>query len=169
MNIVEDLKARARILHRDLKRGDEEALARVRRLPELRDLGASLTTLVQRRHCLTVVAQELGFGSWPALVGMLRGASDDFGTLLHRHACFAHWNIWSASYEEARAIRAEHGGYLLGYRRQYLVVDEHYIRTLGLDPADPDWEAIGRDWVRPASVEARSRLMAELIRQRATS
>ena len=45
-----------------------------------------------------------------------------------------------------------------------MIVDRYFIETLGLDPEDPDWEAIGRDWVRPASLKARERLYAKLIR-----
>ena len=51
-----------------------------------------------------------------------------------------HWNIWSASYAEARSIREHHGGYLLAYRRHFFIVDRYFIETLGLLPEDPDWE-----------------------------
>ncbi|MBC7171580.1 MAG: hypothetical protein H5U40_04100, partial [Polyangiaceae bacterium] len=69
-----------------------------------------------------------------------------------------------ASYEEASTIRAEHGGYLLAYKRHFFIVDSYFIETLGLDPADPDWERIGRDWARPLAPEARTRLYERLIR-----
>jgi len=32
------------------------------------------------------------------------------------------------------------------------------IETLGLLPEDPDWELIGRDWVKPRQMDARARL-----------
>jgi hypothetical protein len=35
---------------------------------------------------------------------------------------------------------------------------EPAIRELGLDPADPDWERIGWDWVRPRDADAWERL-----------
>lgn len=54
-------------------------------------------------------------------------------------------------------------GYLLACRRQYLVVDGYFIESLGLDPNDPDWKAIGYDWVRPSDVAARSRLYPKLV------
>jgi hypothetical protein len=68
----------------------------------------------------------------------------DFGTLLYPDGADAHWNIWSASYAEARSIRAHYGGYLLAYRRHFFIVDRYFIETLGLLPEDPDWELIGR-------------------------
>jgi hypothetical protein len=60
----------------------------------------------------------------------------------------------------------EHGGYLLAYRRHFFIVDRYSIETLGLHPDDPDWELIGRDWVRPRRADARERLYAKLIQQR---
>jgi hypothetical protein len=97
-------------------------------------------------------------------VAVLGGESpEDFGTLLSPRGAEAHWNIWCARYEEARRVRQEHGGFLLAYKRHFFIVDEHYVRTLGLDPEDPDWERMGRDWARPRDVSARGRLYARLI------
>ena len=67
-------------------------------------------------------------------------------------------NRWFASYEEARASLDADGGYLLPYNDQFFVTVADAIRELGLDPADPDWERIGWDWVRPLDDEARERL-----------
>lgn len=165
---VNRLKARARALHRGASAGDDAALARLRRLPDLAGLeGRELSATVRRRHCLAVVARELGFDGWPHARSVLRGDEvRDFGTLLYPRGCAAHWNIWSADYDEARRIRAEHGGYLLAWRRHFLIVDRHFVETLGLDPDDPDWERIGRDWVRPTEPEARARLYAALVASR---
>jgi hypothetical protein len=161
--VIEDLKAQARALHKQVKAQEPAALARLRALRELRD--ASDTVLAadtRRRQCLAAIARELGFDGWPHLVAVIEGRrDDDFGTLLYRPG---HWNIWSASYEEAHAIRSEHGGYLLPYKHQFVIVDRYFIETLGLDPDDADWEEIGRDWVKPASLPARERLYARLIR-----
>jgi hypothetical protein len=51
----------------------------------------------------------------------------------------------------------------LGYKRQYVVVDRYFIESLGLDPEDADWQALGFDWVRPKNVAARARLYAKLL------
>jgi hypothetical protein len=162
--LLDDLKTQARALHKQVKAHEPAALARLRALRELR--GASdgeLAAGTRRRQCLAAIAHELGFDGWPHLVAVIEGRrDDDFGTLLYRPG---HSNIWSASYDEARAIRSEHGGYLLPYKHQFVIVDRYFIETLGLDPDDADWEVIGRDWVKPGSLAARERLYAKLIRE----
>lgn len=165
--VISDLKAEARILHRQIVDRDPVALARTQQLVELRGDPASLPMRIRRRHCLAVIARELGFQGWPHIVAVLRGTdSSDFGTLLCPKGSEVHWNIWSASYTEASAIRKEHGGYLLAYRRHFFITDRHFIDTLGLDPDDPDWALIGRDWVKPRRADARERLYGKLIRGR---
>lgn len=67
-------------------------------------------------------------------------------------------NRWYASYEEARAARERHGGFLLPYRRHFYVCEPGVVRALGLDPEDDDWQRIGFDAARPADAEAFSRL-----------
>ncbi len=168
MSIIEDLKARARALHRAARNGEPAALERLRAIAELRELDdPGISGGVRRRHCLAAIARELGFAGWPHALAALEGEPlADYGTLLYPPNASAHWNVWSASHDEARAIRAEHGGYLLAYERHYFIVDGYFIETLGLDPADPDWDAIGRDWARPASKEARTRLYQKLIAAR---
>lgn len=167
-SVLDDLRARARILHTELRAGAPEAATRLRGLRELSALeGDALVSAVQRKHCLTLIARELGFDGWQHAVQVLEGREGaNFGTLLHGPGCAGHWNIWSASYEEAETIRAEHGGYLLPYKHQFMIVDRHYIESLGLDPDDASWEAMGRDWVKPRSPAARAELCARLVRCR---
>jgi hypothetical protein len=166
--VISDLKAQARILHRQVASGNPGAVARVRRLPDLADGDVhAVAVRTRRRHCLATLARELGFDGWPHASAVLRGTdASDFGTLLYPSGAEVHWNVWSASYEEAAAIREDHGGYLLAYRRHFFITDRHFIATLGLDPDDPDWERIGRDWVKPTRPEARERLYWKLIRVR---
>ncbi len=162
---VEALKNRARILHRQAKSQDPEALKRLRVEPDLRKLDdIALSQALKRRHCLAAVAREFGFEGWSHATRVLGDKpTEDYGKMLYPRGCGGHTNIWSASYEEARDIRAEHGGFLLAYQRQFIVVEDEYIRTMGLDPDDPDWVALGRDWVKPTDPSARQRLYGKLI------
>ena len=165
VDVIDRLKHEARLLHRKAAEGDAPALARIRKIHEKPGLDdESLRPLVKRRHGLSALARELGFTGWTHAAQVLRGRnSEDFGKLLYPNRCWAHTNIWSANYPEAQRIRQESGGYLLAYRNHYLIVDADYIRTMGLDPADKDWRAIGFDWVRPISPEARGQLYGKLI------
>jgi hypothetical protein len=70
-------------------------------------------------------------------------------------------NKWFAHYEEARAARAEAGGFLLPYRRHFYVCQPEVIRALGLEPDDADWERIGWDCARPADEQVYQRLRAK--------
>jgi hypothetical protein len=77
-------------------------------------------------------------------------------------------NVWFSDHAEARAHldegrRRSQSHALLGYRRQFLVVDRFFIEALRLDPDDPDWEAIGWDWPRPRDPIARQRLYGKRL------
>lgn len=164
-DIVQALKARARIFHKSVLKSDKDAIKRLRILKEFCDIETSvLLENVQRRHCLSVIAQDLGFTGWSHLTNLLKGANDvGFGTCLHPKSVHVHWNIWVASYDEAITIQQTHGGFILGYKNQYIVVDEDYIKDLGLDPNDVDFEEMGRDWIKPKSNHARIRLFGKVF------
>jgi hypothetical protein len=158
------LKHYARILHRRIQQGEPQAVRVLRGLREFADPDAAQwPEAVQRKHCLTAAALQLGFRSWPHALEVLEGDAEDFGTLLCPPTCHGHYNIWSAHYAEARGIREEHGGYLLAFKRQFLIVDRNYVESMGLDPDDPDWGRIGRDWVKPKDRKARERLYEKLV------
>jgi hypothetical protein len=170
-SVIDEIKRRARLLHRRVQQGDARGLRQLRGLRELRLCpDAELTKVTQRRHCLSVLARDLGLPSWGHLSRLCTESDfSDFGALLYPGTCAGHWNIWCSSYEEAQAIRAQHGGYLLSYKHQFLVVDGHFIADLGLDPEDLDWQRIGRDWAKPIDLEARRRLCQRVLRARLAS
>jgi hypothetical protein len=164
-DVIADLKAHARVLHRRAQAGDSAALQRLRVVPELkRESDQTILRNALRRHCLTSVARQLGFLSWKHLVDVLTDKEQhDYGTLLYPSSCSGHSNIWSVQYPEACEIRAANGGYLLAYKHQFVIVDQFFVESMGLDPEDADWERIGRDWVRPKDHAARGRLYQQLI------
>jgi hypothetical protein len=166
---IRELKIRAAILQRRIVDRQPSALARLRALPEFRASSAdhldSAGTPILRRHCLAILARELGFNGWPHAKDVISGARDvsDFGTVLYPKRCGGHLNLWYRSYDDAAIGRRASGGYLLAYRRHYMVVHSLFIETLGLDPDASDWQRLGHDWVRPLDVGARTRLYGELI------
>ena len=158
---IQELRVRAEILHKRIAANDAAAVARLGALPAFRRAGE-----VRRRDCLAVIAAELGFPNWPEAKRILTAEGDlaDFGDLLcPPRIGGGHVNRWFARYEQAASVREACRGYLLAYRRQFLVVDRYYIEDLGLNPEDADWDALGFDWVRPADPAARVRLYAKLI------
>ncbi|MBM3812795.1 MAG: hypothetical protein FJW20_14305 [Acidimicrobiia bacterium] len=82
--------------------------------------------------------------------------------------CGAHINLWYRTRAHAAEVWRQRGGYLLAFRRQFLIVDRFYIETLGLDPDDAAWRALGFDWTRPdagdgACIAARRKLYSALV------
>jgi len=170
MDAIRELKTRAEILHRRIQANDHRAIGRLRVLPNFRRASyehlSATTGTIQRRDCLTVIAAELGFKSWPEAKTAISGDEriEDFGTMLYpEQRCCGHINLWYKTYQEAAAVRESSDGYLLGYKRQYVVVDRYFIESLGLDPADPDWVAMGFNWVQPKDLAARTRLYGKLV------
>jgi hypothetical protein len=75
---------------------------------------------------------------------------------------------WFATYAEARAnmdnaTRSGVRPFLLAFRRQFFVTEGAFVTTLGLEPQDADWQAIGWDWARPRDRGARRRLYAKRL------
>jgi hypothetical protein len=162
LDLIEDLRHRARRLHDRARGGDDVALRWI-----AQQQGVSVDDKLQRRHCLTALAKALGFAGWPHAKDVLGGQRPtDMGELAYVETGGAIWNVWSASYAEASRIRAEHGGYLLPYRRHFQIVEAPYIEALGCDPQDNEWDLIGRDWVRPLDRSAWCRLTQAMIRSR---
>lgn len=165
---IEEIKVRAKLLQKRIEQGEPEALERLRKLPELRKSNLEqlkeFAATIQRKHCFAVVSRELGFAGYQHAQRVLSGdeAENDFGTMLYPSRCGA-LNHWYVDYQEARDLRAEINGYLLAYKRHFFIVDGYFIEALGLDPSDPDWDAMGRDWVKPHDLEARRRLYAKLV------
>lgn len=163
---VRELKLRAKFLHRGVMRGEPAAVKRLRALPELRR--ADDTAIVaqgaelRRKHCLALVARECGFPSWEHALRALSGDVEisEHGTLLYSSSGVL--NHWFTSYAEAHSawseLRQEGVAFLLAYKRDCFVTGAAFVESLGLDPEDPDWEALGWDWVKPKHVDARARL-----------
>lgn len=171
---IEELKTRAEILHKRIAAGDADARARLRALAELRraDEAAieAAASTIQRKHCLAIVAREVGFTSWEHALRVLRGETGerDFGAMLYGERTGATLNAWYADYETAHEhlVAARARGeevFLLVYKTQFFVAERAFIEGLGLDPADRDWRALGHDWARPKDVSARTLLYAKRL------
>ncbi|QRK04976.1 hypothetical protein JQX13_32840 [Archangium violaceum] len=170
---LRECKVRASLLLKDLSSSDAlrvaRATERLRKLPAFARLSPS--ELVARResirhkHALAVIAHEQGFSSWAELKNE-RGEDSplevDFDAFFARDAG-VFLNRWFSTYAEALASHRERGGYLFPYRRQFFICEADCLAARGVDTTDPDWERMGRNWVEPLDVAARTRLGQKLI------
>jgi len=104
------------------------------------------------RDCLNLAACEVGFVHWEharQVLGAEAGPGEDMGTFWHAPRTGILLNLWFARYEEAQAaLQADTGAFLLPYRRQFFLVQDHFVRELGVDPGAAVWDVIGRDLAR---------------------
>lgn len=171
--VARECRTRASLLLKAL-RGDEPAAAlaaaeRFRILPAFADLTperlVASRDAIRRKHALAVIAAELGFASWVALKAALaRVPAPRLDWVFDGGG--AYLNHWCKTYEEAAASRELSGGYLLAHREHFVVCTADLLSARGLDPHDPDWDRIGRDWVRPRDAEAFARLAARMVDNR---
>jgi hypothetical protein len=116
---------------------------------------------LQHKHCLAAIALELGFTNYAHALLVLEGElpPDGVGALLSPRRCAGFLNTWFSDLAEARRCR-EDGSFLLGFKKHFMVVGADYVRALGLDPEDPAWARIDRDWMHADGAEARRHFYA---------
>lgn len=131
--LVAELKVRARLGLKALRSGDTRLLERARLGGHRQNDPAEW----RLGHCLTLVARSLGFTDWDQARRVLAGHAqpgDDLGAFWHAKACDRLLNHWFADLGRARELLRQPGPQrvLLPYRRQFVVVEEPYLRELGL-------------------------------------
>lgn len=165
---VRELKIRAELLHKRAAANDEASLRRLARLPELRDVASSdeIRSRIQRKHCLAIVARELGFVGFPHALRAFEGelCSEGAGTLFVPPRSHGFLNAWFSDLTEARALLVGEQQFLLAYKRHYFVVGPNYLAELGLDPSGAEWTELERDWTHEPGTAARKRVYAQLFR-----
>lgn len=158
---LDEFRIKASLLLKSLNAPDqsknENAARRLLVLPFLKHstVGDVLgdKTFYRRKHALSVIAHESGFASWAALRAHV--ITED---CLFYNASPSFLNLWFNNYADAKAYHTANGGYLLQYRKDYVVAEKAYIEALGLDRVADDWQAIGFDWVKPADKKAWARI-----------
>lgn len=105
------------------------------------------------RDCLNLVAKDAGFTNWDHARRVLNGEAEvgeDMGTFWYDPRSKGLLNQWFASCEQARAAlqATPRRCFLLPYKRQFMVVEDDFIRELGLDPEDAVWVTAARDMVQ---------------------
>lgn len=158
---VLELESRARLLFDGVRNQDKVALQRVRKqLPKT-------VAAVTGETVMLVVARECGFRDWQMAIAVFEASlnpGEDYGDFWYAVPTDVLLNLWCRNYDEALAAQAENGGFLLPYRRQFVVVQNTYIEILGMDPADPAWEAIHHNLTKPADKPSYDRLVMSRLK-----
>ena len=101
---------------------------------------------------MNLAASEAGFQNWEHARIVLGGEAktgEDMGDFWHGTEVSVFINHWYASYAEAQEqLRVNEAGYLLPYRKPYLVVTSDYLQALGVSAAPEIWNYNGRDLVQ---------------------
>jgi hypothetical protein len=114
--------------------------------------GSAAAEDLRLRDCLNQVSRDAGFAHWEharQVLGGLAAPGEDMGSFWHAPHTGILLNLWFAKYEQARAaLDADPAAFLLPYRRQFMVVQDDFVRELGVDPGDAAWARVGHDLVR---------------------
>jgi hypothetical protein len=159
---IEDCKREASLLIKDLTSAQSDVAAsaaeRFRRIAPFREqTGDEILAVrkdIRRKHALAVIAREHGYAAWKNL----KDAAD---VLWCPPGSSAFWHNWCKTHEEAQSYLEANGGYLLTAHGKCFIAERGYIESLGLDPDDPRWEAIGHDVYRPMDEAARDGLVGD--------
>ncbi|GGX48173.1 hypothetical protein GCM10007385_15000 [Tateyamaria omphalii] len=147
--LLREIRIQATRLLKAARQGDATAIDR-------------LNGRLKRRHALDVIARQLGGAPYVDLVSAPERTPLADPSRFFDQPMATYWNHWFRRYDEALAHRTMAGGYLFPFRQQFVVVEEHLLRALGIDPEHPDWARIAFNWARPADPAAFLRLNAVL-------
>lgn len=95
---------------------------------------------VKLKHCLILVAQQLGFENWHHAQLVLSGNATltknlDMGTVFYNNRCAAFINLWFSDYNQAKQALISNFeiSYLLPYKKQFIVVKKEYLLALNIN------------------------------------
>ena len=150
---VDELKTRARMLLKLLQSGFVPAQKRARVLGRLHDW--DMPDEWQLRHCLNLVAAEIGFQNWEHARNYLGGTAataHDSGDFWYGKELSAFMHAWFANYAEAKEhLRTQNQHetrcFLLPYRAQFFVAQAEAMHAIGLSTDSTIWQPMAYDLV----------------------
>lgn len=153
---LREVRIRASLMMKAARTGDPDALACLGPKPKRRTALNTVALEMTGRNYLDLRALK------PRAEPEQRSSVADPARMFERHLA-QFLNHWFANYEEARLHLEAAGGFLFPFKSQFVVVEADVLRNVGLDPEDPDWAAIGWNWVKPSSATAFAHLSTILI------
>ena len=168
---IKEVKTQAKKLLKALRKNNSEILISQ---AKLKKLALTSAEQLQLKHCLTIVAIELGFENWHQLQKILSGSEStdeivNMGTFFYPKICGGFINEWFVDYQEARKTIANYDGvkWLLPYKNQFIVVKEAYISTFKLsDNTMQLWPRLQYDLVSSYNSVAWDEIVFEIIKNR---
>ncbi|MBW7887618.1 MAG: hypothetical protein H3C35_04535 [Bacteroidetes bacterium] len=161
------LKESASILLKQCLDGNNDAVERFHRLAPFAGLSKennNLLETLQLKDAFSLLALESGYASWNELKSALDHAAEtsslaEISDQFYPKGFTTYWNIWFAKYSQAKkvlveALSTKKKMFLLPFKNQFFLVEEHFVDSIGIPHTLPEWKTIGNDWVHPNHVKA---------------
>ncbi|PKG83180.1 hypothetical protein CXF85_11645 [Colwellia sp. 75C3] len=171
---LNEVKTQAKKLLKALK--SEPSLVNSMKIP-LKKIAVTSLDELKLKHCLALVAIELGFKDWHEAQQLLSGARPslvmiNMGTFFYPENCGGFINEWFADYSQAEEtlLKSVTSKWLLPYKNQFIVVEHDYVAVFKLNKAlQPLWNEVKHDMVASYNSLAWDKIACAVIRNRQRS
>ena len=168
---LNEVKTQAKKLLKALK--SEPTLFKSMQRP-LKKMAISSLDELQLKHCLGLVAIELGFKDWHNAHQALSGAEQSLiainrGTFFYPDSCGGFINEWFSDYSQAKKtlVKSAASKWLLTYKNQFIVVERDYVAVFKLDKdVMLLWQEIKHDMAASYNSVAWDKIACAVIRNR---
>lgn len=168
---LQEVKTQAKKLLKAFK--SDPSLVRAMQIP-LKKIAVSSLEELKLKHCLSLVAIELGFRDWHEAQQLLSGSKPqlmtiNMGSFFYPKGCGGFINEWFADYSQARntLVNSATSKWLLPYKNQFIVVEKEYIEVFKLDKALlSSWVEIEHDMVASYNSVTWDKITCAVIRNR---
>ena len=168
---LQEVKTQAKKLLKAFK--SDPSLVKGMQIP-LKKITVSSLEELKLKHCLGLVAMELGFRDWHEAQQLLSGAKPslvtiNMGSFFYPKGCGGFINEWFADYSQARdsLLNSATSKWLLPYRNQFIVVEQEYIAVFKLNKElMSSWTEIQHDMVVSYNSLAWDKIACAVIRNR---
>jgi hypothetical protein len=168
---LQEVKTQAKKLLKAFK--SDPSLVRAMQIP-LKKIAVSSLEELKLKHCLSLVAIELGFKDWHEAQQLLSGNKQqlmtiNMGSFFYPKGCGGFINEWFADYTQARntLVNSPTSKWLLPYKNQFIVVEKEYIEVFKLDKALlSSWAKIEHDMVTSYNSVDWDKITCAVIRNR---
>ena len=168
---LQEVKTQAKKLLKAFQ--SDPSLVRGMQIP-LKKIAVSSLEELKLKHCLSLVAIELGFKDWHEAQQLLSGSKPqsmtiNMGSFFYPKGCGGFINEWFADYSQAKntLVNSATSKWLLPYKNQFIVVEKEYIEVFKLDKSLlSSWAEIEHDMAASYNSLAWDKITCAVIRNR---